>query len=225
MAKHNFFTYVCVKYLSRWGLIPVVVFDVPENDYHENEEKMLSYNNIVVSGWYVRYYDLFLKYKEEITTLFAFKTDIRKRIASYIRQTELPNAVRLGVHIRRGDYATWCNGRYYYDDDTYIKMIKQFVELHSGEQIVVYVCGNDPKVDKEKFEKELNNTTVYFHVGNSGEDLCLLSECHYLIGAPSTFSLVASMYKGNKLYWIDNPNAKVTEDAFDNFDNMFRRII
>jgi hypothetical protein len=51
--------------------------------------------------------------------------------------------------------------------------------------------------------------------------LCLLSHCHYLIGAPSTFTLVAAMYHDTPLYWIENPKAAI---AFGTFDDLFRHI-
>ena len=63
-----------------------------------------------------------------------------------------------------------------------------------------------------------------FPKGNPGEDLCLLSHCDYLIGAPSTFSLVASMYRDLPLYWIRQPEATLSEQSFSRFDVLFRKI-
>ena len=65
---------------------------------------------------------------------------------------------------------------------------------------------------------------VVFPDGNPGEDLCLLSHCHYLIGAPSTFSLVAAMYRDLPLYWIEDADAPLTEASFRRFDDLFQHI-
>jgi hypothetical protein len=54
----------------------------------------------------------------------------------------------------------------------------------------------------------------------------MLSQCDYLIGPPSTYSLVAAMYRDIPLYRIDSPDAQLmTLDAFHTFDYWFRRIL
>ena len=54
----------------------------------------------------------------------------------------------------------------------------------------------------------------------------MLSECDWLIGPPSTFSLVAAMYRDLPLYRMDTPDATLmTPEAFQRFDYWFRRII
>ena len=54
--------------------------------------------------------------------------------------------------------------------------------------------------------------------------MCLLSLCDWLIGAPSTFSLMAAMYRDVPLYWIEEPEADLTDESFKPFDYLFRRI-
>ncbi len=224
---HNFFTYTAVKYLAKWGILPTVEFHQDGADYSDNERVMRQKRNVVVSGWYVRYYDLFLKYKSEIRQLFTFNKEIEEKVGAYLKQNGADNAVRLGLHIRRGDYKTWYGGRYFFDDDTYLRIVRQFVDLHKGERVAVFVCGNDPELDRDKFMhalQDVDGVTVHFPNGNPGEDLCLLSKCNYLIGAPSTFSLVASMYNNAGLYWIKDANRPLTKDSFCGFDTLFREI-
>ena len=66
------------------------------------------------------------------------------------------------------------------------------------------------------------NIRVIIPHGNPAEDLCMLSECDYIIGAPSTFSLVAAMYHDLPLAWIMSADEEL---KFDTFDNLFKRII
>ena len=62
--------------------------------------------------------------------------------------------------------------------------------------------------------------------GSAPEDLFMLSECDFLIGPPSTFSLVAAMYRDIPLYRMDTSNVEdMTESAFHLFDYWFRKII
>ena len=54
----------------------------------------------------------------------------------------------------------------------------------------------------------------------------MLSACDYLIGPPSTFSLVAAMYRDLPLFRIDTPDSsKMTPEGFRPFDDWFRRIV
>lgn len=237
--RHNFFFYVLGKYLANWKLIPSVSFFEPETTgSREREQQMLRHKTLMVEGWYVRYYDLFLKYKKEILELFAFKDEVEKavketmmRVEDETRESSSSSAgvdarpiLRLGVHIRRGDYKTWMGGRYFYSDEVYLDYIRQFIALKSDCKVAVYICGNDPSLDRSKFEQELASAVVSFPAGNPGEDLCLLSHCDYLIGAPSTFSLVAAMYRDLPLCWMEEAETVLGEKSFGRFDRLFREI-
>ncbi len=230
----NFPRYLMAKAGAAMGLLPVVSFNTPGMDMAPNEREMLSHKNIVAEGWEVRFYDLFLKYKDEIIFQFGFNDKIVKESARWWDFTrkglgsEKINS--LGVHIRRGDYATWQGGKYYYDDEVYISIIEQAIKVLIKEdwKMTVTICGNDPKIDRELYKRRLETREgirIFFHDGNPGEDLCVLSDCDYIIGAPSTFSLVASMYFDTPLYWILDPKAPVTPDKFKLFDELFRQII
>ena len=113
----------------------------------------------------------------------------------------------------------------YYDDQQMIKLIRQFILLHSDKRVIVYICGNDPKLNKQAYGTAFGQDNVVFPQGNPGEDLCLLSHCDYLMGAPSTFTLVASMYHDTPLCWIKDADEPVRIESFAHFDYLFRHII
>ena len=180
---------------------------------------------LVAEGWFARWYDLFLQYKPEILSFFTFDSHIESKVTSLLEVSSKEGIIRLGVHIRRGDYATWNDGRFLYDDKQMINIIRQFILLHPNKRVVIYICGNDPKLNKQAYSEAFGQENVVFPQGNPGEDLCLLSHCDYLIGPPSTFTLVASMYRNTPLYWIKDINKPLQEDCFDYFDNLFRNIL
>lgn len=222
-AHHNFPTYLFAKYAAKLGLIPTVRFDEEGADYSHEEQQMLNSRNIVAQGWYARWYDLFLKYKQEIVSLFEFNESVSRQTDSLL--SSLPHAdLRLGVHIRRGDYRTWQNGRYYYNDEQYIRIIRRFIALHKGKRIQLFVCGNDPNLNESAYREELTGVELTFPKGNPGEDLCLLSKCDWLMGPPSTFTLVAAMYRDLPLYWIEDAELPLSLDSFKQFDHLFKNI-
>lgn len=188
---------------------------------------MLRHKHIVVSGWFVRYYDLFLKYRQEICDLFEIDKQYTEPVKKKMMEAEgNDNILRLGVHIRRGDYAKWEYGKYYYSDEVYANHINRFATLHKDDNIHVYLSTNDPSVNAENYQKLCPEVKIHLLEGCAPEDLFMLSECNYLIGPPSTFSLVAAMYKDIPLYRMDTSDAELmTTDAFKLFDYWFRRIV
>lgn len=219
---HNFLTYTIAKYAAKWGFIPTLAFNEPGMSTAETEPVMLSKKHVAVVGWEARWYDLFLKYKSEIIGLFAFKPSVVKACEPVLAEAT-NDSCRLGVHIRRGDYAIWYDGKYFFTDEVFLRLIKEFIALHPN--TTVYICGNDPSLEKARYQKELEGTKVVFPKGNAAEDLYVLSECNYLIGPPSTFSLTASMYHDTPLYWIKNSEAPLTESSFGHFDELFQHIL
>ena len=235
---HNFFRYLVGKFGAKWGLLPVASYDEPGGETDEQERILSGSRNAVAQGWEARYYEEFLEYFDEIKALFAFKPEVRDAAEKFIRDNELPGSARLGLHIRRGDYARWHEGRYFYSDAQYIEAMKNLADFlwkKQGKPVTIFVCGNDPTLDEDKIREEMEKWArkerglqmlkVVFPKGNPGEDLCLLSECDLLAGPPSTFTLVASMYREIPLYRIENPEKEVTDNDFGYFRELFRSII
>ena len=219
---HNFFVYLFAKYASKWHLLPIADF-IASNNLERQEQLLLCHHHIVAQGWSARWYDLFLKYKADIVSLFQFNDQVRRMPDQLLGR--LPQgSLRLGVHIRRGDYRAWYGGRYYYSDQQYLNVIKQFLDQHKDQAIQLFICGNATDLKEDVFKEAFPDTIISFPKGNPGEDLYLLSQCDRLIGAPSTFTLVASMYRDIPLYWIEDPTLPFTDNSFGHFDQLFQQI-
>lgn len=219
---HSFLRYAMAKFAAARGWMPVVSYDTPGEVSPEKEARILAARNVMVQGWEVRHYDLFLKYLDEIRALFAFTPAVEKAVAPLVAAGN--GSVRLGLHIRRGDYARWHGGRYLYSDAQYAAVAASWARLHPDRKLTVYVCGNDPQLDEDVYRRALPDARWVFAKGNPAEDLCLLSHCDALIGAPSTFTLVASMYRDLPLCWIEDPAKEVSLTDFGTFARLFRRI-
>jgi len=221
---HNFFCYLLAKYAAKCGLLPVADFgiDAP-HDPERQEQMLLTHRHIVAQGWYARFYDLFLKYKQEIISLFQFDQKVRLPVDRLLASLP-PPALRLGVHIRRGDYRTWHGGRYFFSDEQYVSLVSQFLALHAGKKVQIIICGNDPGLDEQFYREAFAGHTVVLPKGSPGEDLYLLSQCDWLMGPPSTFTLVAAMYRDLPLCWIEDADAPLAPSSFGHFDDLFRQI-
>jgi len=100
----------------------------------------------------VRFPDLFKKYKSDILALFAFNGKVKQNVLRKF-QANGGSDICIGVHIRRGDYATWCGGYYFYDDAQYAAIIRQCVALFPGKTVRIFICGNDSHMNKNYFKE------------------------------------------------------------------------
>ena len=223
--------YLFAKYMAALKLLPTASFKHSDCDREALERKMLRHKHIVVSGWNVRFYDLFLKYRKEICELFTldeqYTAPVKARMASpSVMSSEVETSLALGVHIRRGDYAQWQNGQYYFDDAVYAAHINRFAELHPDKTIHVFLSTNDSQVSAEAYQQACPKVVIHHFKGSAPEDLFMLSECDYLIGPPSTFSLVAAMYRDIPLYRMDVADEQqMTHESFRLFDYWFQNIV
>ena len=221
--------YLFAKYMAALRLLPTASFKHRDCNREALERKMLRHRNIVVSGWFVRYYDLFLKYRDEICELFTLDDQYTAPVKAKMQEAEQnsqDNILRLGVHIRRGDYAQWRDGQFLFSDEVYADHINRFADMHPGKALHVYLSTNDPSVSEEHFQKLCPKVRIHHLQGSAPEDLFMLSECDYLIGPPSTFSMVAAMYRDIPLYRMDSADAQsMTPEGFLLFEYWFRNMV
>ena len=221
--------YLFAKYMAALRLLPTASFKHRDCNREALERKMLRHRNIVVSGWFVRYYDLFLKYRDEICELFTLDDQYTAPVKAKMQEAEQnsqDDILRLGVHIRRGDYAQWRDGQFFFSDEVYADHINRFADMHPGKALHVYLSTNDPSVSEEHFQKLCPKVCIHHLQGSAPEDLFMLSECDYLIGPPSTFSMVAAMYRDIPLYRMDSADAQsMTPEGFLLFEYWFRNMV
>lgn len=216
---HNPIVYALAKFCAWARLLPVVSFDDPEKAMRPDDTELLRHRHVVAQGWNVLYPELFLKYKQEIVSLFAFHDDIYNKVKAILSQDGAE--VRVGLHVRRGDYKTWNGGKFYLTDDEFIRAALRMRDLLPGKRIHFYVCGNDPELNQAAYEEALGKDCVSFPQGNPAEDLCLLSQMDYLMGPPSTFTFVASMYRNVPLHRIRRSEPPFALADFQPFDEIF----
>ena len=156
------------------------------------------FNNDVYSEEDIQYYQ----------NLFDPKVDKEKLKQKYL-QTE-NNEKIITVHIRRGDYKEFLDGRYFFDDDMYIRKIEELLAAIPKDNYKFLICTNDEDLDIERYRKEFGN--VIQSEEGPLEDQYLISQTHYILGAPSTFSQWASVMGEVPYYHIYEPEETITAD-------------
>lgn len=152
-----------------------------------------------LSGWLYRGEKILDKHQEEIREYFLPAKDHRDNVNKFIDDHKNENDILIGIHIRRGDYKTFENGKYFFEIEFYNKIMLQIQNFLAPQKVKFIICSNET-ITPSQFTVR----SWYTGPGHYFEDLLALAECDFIIGPPSTFSLWASFYGKKKLFQLKN---------------------
>lgn len=118
-----------------------------------------------------------------------FEPDILFEIKNLFQINRNRCDIIIGIHIRRGDYKSWQNGKYYYDFQDYVEILTRLSGIFKGKKVKFFIAS-DEKIDDETFK----GIDYFTSEGAVIEDLYSLSLCDYIVGPPSSFSQWAAFY-------------------------------
>lgn len=164
-----------------------------------------------VRGWDTRNYtENHQKAGKAVYDLFRPNEEITEEVDSTFEDARKNADVIVGIHIRKGDYKEWQDGKYYYEDDTYESLLTQMEHLLAPRKIKFFIATNGKVSDVITSKHEvfrINN-------GNMAHDLYGLSKCDYIMGPPSTFSKWAALVGNVPLYHIYDSKKPITLNDF-----------
>lgn len=161
------------------------------------------------AGWDLREsMEYYPKVIPQIQELFVPNDDIKHPIDDlFCNLRNNKGKAIIGIHIRRGDYKTAYEGKYWYEDTVYTFYMNQMQQLCPNS--VFYISSNERTSD-EFLKFPLTDKPV----NNAAGDLYALSQCDYIIGPPSTFNCWASFIGRVPLYTMFEPNKAITLASF-----------
>lgn len=173
---------------------------------------------LFLSGWLFRDYVALRKHREFIKSIFEFDEQVVADCLEKTVQLRCDNGLLVGVHIRRGDYIDFENGRFFYSDEVYKDKIDQLRKLFLdlGRNAYFIICTNDNSVHSSEL---LSDVDIMHNRGSDMSDLCMLSRCDYIIGPPSTYSGWASFYGSVPLAYITEANQIMKRSDFAVIDD------
>lgn len=162
-------------------------------------------------GWLFRDKRNFNKHGDIIRRLFAPLQTHQNNVELLITKCKQTCDILIGVHMRKGDYATYANGQYYYDTKVYAEKMHMLKNMFSerNQKASFLVCSNEP-FDTEDFPglDVLRSTDQFI------EDMYSLAKCDYIIGPPSSYSTWASFYGKTPLCILRSKEQPITLDDF-----------
>ncbi|PJJ59781.1 alpha-1,2-fucosyltransferase [Hymenobacter chitinivorans] len=195
---------------------PALLTDQPDQDYDLNQADYLTAARsglVLAHGWQFRDKRNFARHGALLRRLFAPIETHRRAVAELLSGLREQADVVVGVHIRRGDYATYNNGAYFYDNATYARAMRQVQEqLPAGQRVLFLLCSNEA-LDFADF----GGLHVQAATGHFVEDLYALAACDYVLGPPSSYSMWASFYGQVPLLHLEQAGQPVSLSAFQVF--------
>ena len=209
-SKYIYFPFYQPWYLNRgngWNNFKGLTWKVTHNNTWDKIFKWLGFTK----GWYMRTHTAYIpQAKKELQRIFTPKAEIVKQADDLIMPYRDRNAIIVGVHIRRGDYATWNDGRFFFSHEEYHAFMRRIASLFPDKQVVFFISSNE-LIPQETF----SDLQIIYHTNGSAVlDLHTLSLCDYIIGPFSTFSRWAAFIGEKPICFLEDQKQKFTQQSF-----------
>ena len=206
-------------YLERkngWNNYKGLTWKVTHNEKWDRLFKFLG----CTKGWSTRTDTRYLSQtKKDLQCIFRPKDAIMNKAEGLIEKMKQTSDIVVGVYIRRGDYATWNDGRFYYELEDYHQFMLRVKDLYQGQHVSFFISSN------EDFELDIFTNCNCHRFGKepSGAilDLYSLSVCDLIMGPVSSYSRWASFIGEVPLCFLETKDQKFTKDSFSKIIDFF----
>jgi hypothetical protein len=185
-------------------------FDLDNPSFVNKAKRKLC---VVRAGWEMRDYPMFVKHSELLRRIFTPNADTCLAVIDRIGTLRTNSAtIVVGVHIRRGDYANFVGGRYFYSTEIYRRKMQELTAIlgRDKEKTIRFLICSDELIDPADF----GGMDVTVSSSSPIVDLYSLAKCDLIIGPPSTFSLWASFHGKVPLAQISDPGKPLAHEMF-----------
>jgi len=206
-------------YLERgngWNNYKGLTWKVTHNKQWDKIFRFLGF----IKGWDTRKETRYLQQTLlQLKQIFLPKEEITKKAEALISEMRQSADIIVGVHIRRGDYATWNDGRFFYKLEEYQQFMLRIQQLYKDKKVGFFISSNeDFSLDIFKgcycrrFVEEPSGAIL---------DLYTLSICDLIIGPFSSYSRWASFIGEVPLCFLENKHQQFTDSSFSKIIDYF----
>lgn len=176
-----------------------------------DEDKKFLGITLVNDPDFTNYRALF-EHQKEVVEFFTFKEEYRQKAEQKVNAIrEQGFEILVGVHVRRGDYEYWREGKYLYSADDY-RLFMESLCQSIGKNVAFIISTNDSEITDRSFGEKLN---VFVSNDNQAVDLLVLQMSDYIMGPPSTFSWWAAFSGHKKYLTLVDKKQNVLEESFE----------
>lgn len=186
----------------------IKVLDCNNNEENELYCRTILNNQLVLThGWNFRVPPLTKKHQDYFINKYTLLPKFYQENTFYktFNQINRKDFTLVGVHLRRGDYKNWLNGKYYFMDDVYEKYMDNLSDelINHSQKKPFFIIFSNEKINMVKKENMLISNNEWYI------DQMIMSKCDYLIGPPSTFTLWASYIGKVKYFHFEDGSGKI----------------
>jgi hypothetical protein len=154
--------------------------------------------------------DLVEKHAQYLRDSFKPQKFYQSKVDSFISSLRQEFSVLVGVHIRRGDYSSYRNGKWYFSNRDFLRWMEAISSFFQSDK-VGFVLASNEKLDPDEFYPcKTIKSPGHFIV-----DMYSLAACDLIIGPPSTFSGWASFVGGIPICFLEDKNQKINSLDFE----------
>ncbi len=132
-----------------------------------------------------------IKHKEIIKKFLRPKKEYQEIVEQFISKCRKTSDCLVGIHLRKGDYRRFEDGKNFYEDEVYYHQMKYIANMlgERGKTSLFILCSDEP-INQNAFK----GLPTVAGPGHLITDLYAFAECDYLLGPPSSYTLWASFY-------------------------------
>ena len=199
-----------------WGWYKHLTWKVTHNKRWDSIFSFFGFKK----GWDTMHDTRYLaKTKKELQHIFRPRQEICEKAEAMLHNIRNNSDFIVGVHIRRGDYATWHEGRFFYELEEYHQFMLRVKEVYKDKRVSFFISSNEDfsleqftNCECSKYGKEPSGAIL---------DLYTLSLCDFIIGPFSTYSRWASFIGEVPLCFLETIDQQFTEDSFSKIVDFF----
>ncbi len=138
------------------------------------------------------------KHSESVRSFFRPAAALCRQAEGVLESARRRADLVVGVHVRQGDYRTYCDGVMFYTSEEYADQMRRLLSLWPGRAVAFVVCS-----DEAQPPRLFDGLDVHQGPGSPVADLQTLALCDVVVGPSSTFSRWASFCGGKPLWRMD----------------------
>lgn len=181
-------------------------YDLAGNEFSQLVEKGRT---IAVQGWLFRDHDALHRQADLLRNFFQLVDARANAVQQVIADARGDADVLIGVHIRKGDYAKFQGGKFFFESHQYRQVMEHMAQLLAPQKVAFLICS-DAAQDVNSFQP----MQASLGSGHEVEDMYALAGCDYLLGPPSTYTAWASFYGQVPKYNMNHADATFSLQDF-----------
>lgn len=169
-----------------------------------------EHRTVLLSGWGFQAWSLLQEEAQSVREIMRLRSSLIHESTRFMADLRTRYTTVVALFVRRGDYATWRNGRYCYSMDAYARWAQELRLRYGATETAVVITSADPGVsalaEREPFFLSPGCSVLQGSFANAFASLTLAD---VIASPPSTFSGMAAFMADRPLLLLRSERASV----------------